>query len=752
VLPALLMAAVAVALGWQVYALRDALRWVDHTDVVIARASEVARLQLEHENGLRGYMLSDDRGFLRVYEDAERAIDPALDALERLVADSADQVARVRRLRELNDAWDRHAAETLEAHERGGDPAAGAALRERKALLDGFRGEAARILQTEEKLRIERTARAQRASRNATASIVALTVLVTVALAFVTRSQVRRVSALYARTARQASDRAEALAESEERFRLFVEGVHDSAIFILDTHGHVQSWNAGAERIFGYTPDEILGRHFSVFHAREDVAEGAAIRELEAAFAAGRTETEAWRVRKDGSRFWAAVTLRALRDRQGRLVGYVKLVRDTTERKRAEMRRGAQYGVARVLSEATAEEDALVRCAEAVASALGYDVGVVWSERGEALRFAAAWHRPSAGAESFVTRIRMVSFRRGEGFVGRAWATGAPGWLEDLRADAATVRAPEAVEAGLVSFLVVPVQVSGAAVVLHLMSHDPRPRDPELVQLASSLAIQIGAFVERQRQEEVAREAERRRRDELERSVAERTVELTAVNRELEAFSYSVSHDLRAPLRALDGFSQVLLEDYAEKIDQQGRDYLGRIRAASQRMSHLIDDLIQLSRVTRSELRRDEVDFSALVSEVAAEIQDREPGRSVEVAIDAGVRVRGDARLLRVALMNLVGNAFKFTRDAPHPRVEVGVTAGAEGRVYHVRDNGAGFDMAYAGKLFQPFQRLHARTEFEGTGIGLATVQRIVHRHGGRIWAEGTPGAGAAFHFTLGEF
>jgi signal transduction histidine kinase len=213
-----------------------------------------------------------------------------------------------------------------------------------------------------------------------------------------------------------------------------------------------------------------------------------------------------------------------------------------------------------------------------------------------------------------------------------------------------------------------------------------------------------------------------------------------------------VSHDLRAPLRALDGFSQVLIEDYADEIDAKGQDYLARIRAASQRMSRLIDDLIQLSRVTRSELRRDDVDLSALVRDVAAEIQERAPAPRVEVAVEDGVRVRGDPRLLRVGLTNLLQNAFKFSRHAAHPRVEFGVTNGSAGRVYHVRDNGAGFDMAYADKLFKPFQRLHAHSEFEGTGIGLATVQRIVHRHGGRIWAEGAAGRGAGFYFTLGEY
>jgi light-regulated signal transduction histidine kinase (bacteriophytochrome) len=233
-------------------------------------------------------------------------------------------------------------------------------------------------------------------------------------------------------------------------------------------------------------------------------------------------------------------------------------------------------------------------------------------------------------------------------------------------------------------------------------------------------------------------------------------VELRAVNRELEAFSYSVSHDLRAPLRAMDGFSQVLLEEYAERLDAPGRDYLRRIRAASQRLSGLIDDLIQLSRVTRAELRRETVDLTALVRELAAEVQERQPERQVEVAVAEGVEARGDARLLRVGLANLLSNAFKFTRDAPAPRVEFGVEAGTdpagrEARVFYVRDNGAGFDMAQAGKLFTPFQRLHDASEFEGTGIGLATFQRIVHRHGGQAWAEAAPGRGATFRFTLGD-
>ena len=229
--------------------------------------------------------------------------------------------------------------------------------------------------------------------------------------------------------------------------------------------------------------------------------------------------------------------------------------------------------------------------------------------------------------------------------------------------------------------------------------------------------------------------------------------ELEATNRELEAFSYSVSHDLRAPLRSIDGFSQILVEDYADEIDEEGRDYLGRVRSASQRMGMLIDDILGLSRVTRGSMERKRLDLGALAEEVAEELREARPERKVEFSARKGLEVWGDPTLLRVALVNLIGNAWKFTAKNPEARVEFGLSEGLSHRgrvpVYYVRDNGAGFDQAYAGKLFGAFQRLHGADEFEGTGIGLATVQRVVHRHGGRIWAEGEEGRGATFYFTL---
>jgi len=225
--------------------------------------------------------------------------------------------------------------------------------------------------------------------------------------------------------------------------------------------------------------------------------------------------------------------------------------------------------------------------------------------------------------------------------------------------------------------------------------------------------------------------------------------QLEASNKELEAFSYSVSHDLRAPLRSIDGFSQATLEDYGDRLDAQGKDYLRRIRAGSQRMGQLIDDLLALSRLTRQEMRRQPADLSAMAKAIAGDLREAHPERRVDFVIAEEAVAQGDRRLLRVVLENLLGNAWKFTGKHPHASIEFGVTGDGGGPAYFVRDNGAGFDMAYAGKLFGAFQRLHRADEFPGTGIGLATVQRIVRRHGGRVWAEGEMGQGATFYFTL---
>jgi light-regulated signal transduction histidine kinase (bacteriophytochrome) len=236
---------------------------------------------------------------------------------------------------------------------------------------------------------------------------------------------------------------------------------------------------------------------------------------------------------------------------------------------------------------------------------------------------------------------------------------------------------------------------------------------------------------------------------ELERRVAARTAELEAANRELESFAYAVSHDLRAPLRALDGFSRILLEDYGDVLDAEGRSHLNRILAADRRMGTLIEAMLELSRLMRGEITRAPVDLSALAREIGAGLAEAEPTRTVELVVADGLSAEADRDLVRALLANLLGNAWKFTAGHEAARVEVGETVHKGECAFYVRDDGAGFDMAYADKLFGAFQRLHRDDEFEGLGIGLATVQRIVHRHGGRVWAEGAVEGGATFSFTL---
>lgn len=262
--------------------------------------------------------------------------------------------------------------------------------------------------------------------------------------------------------------------------------------------------------------------------------------------------------------------------------------------------------------------------------------------------------------------------------------------------------------------------------------------DDEIGQMVDAFNAMLGAI--QQRDLELLSH-----KSELETKVEERTSELKAANQELEAFSYSVSHDLRSPLRAIDGFSQALLEDYADQLDSAALGYLERVRMASQRMGVLIDSMLWLSRVTRQEIVTRKVDFSQICEEVVRDIQDRDPAREVSVTVQAEMSMRCDARLMRIVVTNLVDNAFKYTQKTTIPEIAIGCKEG----VFFIKDNGAGFDMRYVDKLFGAFQRLHSKEEFEGTGIGLATVARVVHRHGGDIWAESELGVGATFYFTV---
>ena len=231
--------------------------------------------------------------------------------------------------------------------------------------------------------------------------------------------------------------------------------------------------------------------------------------------------------------------------------------------------------------------------------------------------------------------------------------------------------------------------------------------------------------------------------------LARRTAELEAANRDLEAFAATVTHDLRQPLRACAGFADILLDEYLDKLDPEVRDYLQRILASSRRMHEIVDGLEVLTRIARAEPRREHIDLAELAREIETSLRSGDPGRAVRFSIPQSLPAVADPKLMHVALSNLLGNAWKFTANTAAPHVQFLTESGSDGRVYLVRDNGAGFDMAYGDKLFRPFQRLHAASEFPGTGIGLATVQRVVERHGGRVWAEGSVGTGATVYFTI---
>jgi len=497
------------------------------------------------------------------------------------------------------------------------------------------------------------------------------------------------------------------LAESERKYRELVE--HANSIILRWTpEGRITFLNEFGQRFFGYTAEEIIGRHVmdTIVPPREST--GRDLRNLMQQVCADPKAFEQnvnENICRDGTHVWIAWTNRIVFDAWGKVIEILSIGSDITARRRAEQALAASerkfatlFHMSPMALALSTQDSLLLDVNQAFADLYGIPRNELIGQR--SVDVPSLFTGPEERAALLEMLIRDGRIRNLE--------------RTRTRRDGSTI-----------------TTVSAA----------------ELIELDGSMHI-LTAVVDVSQQKQ-AQELLHESNIALERRVAERTQELEAANQELEAFCYSVSHDLRAPLRSIDGFCQAVLEDYAPLLDDTGKNYLTRVRVAARRMSELIDDLLTLSRIARSSMHRELVDLSALAAEVLADLRQSNPTRPVSVTIAPGLSVCGDKNLLRVLLDNLLGNAWKYTSRTADPKIEFGCEEGSGGAVFYVRDNGAGFDPAYAHKLFLPFQRLHRADEFPGHGVGLATVQRIVRRHGGTVMAEGSVGHGATFRFTI---
>jgi len=565
-----------------------------------------------------------------------------------------------------------------------------------------------------------------------------------------------------------------------KRLVSIVESSQD-AIIGKTLEGIVTSWNKGAERMYGYTAEEMVGRPIGLLAPQDQPSE---IEDILRKLARGErtVDFETVRVGKDGSLIDVSLTVSPIRANDGTVIGASTVARDITHRKREEAQRDALLDAER---DARAQAEAARADAEEAKERLTFLTEASAVLAGS-LDYAATLDRLASLAVSWLADWCLIETLQPDGLLAPAavahrdpdrldWLrrllvevpsiptrpmgpasvirTGRPELYaeitDELLATAALdQRTLDALrEMNLASVMVIPLlsraQVVGAVT---LVSSDrARTFRPEDMALAEELALHATLAIDKAK---LYMEAETLA-TELEHRVAERTAELEASNRELEAFSYSVSHDLRAPLRAIDGFSRILLKDFGSEVPGQAREYLEIVREGAQQMGRLIDDLLAFARLGRQSLSKQRVDPTQIVHRVLEQLRTDMEGLDVEVRIGDLPPCHADPSLLQQVFVNLLANALKFTRTRSPAMIEIGSSVDHGHTAYFVKDNGVGFDMRFADKLFGVFQRMHRAEDYEGTGVGLAIVQRVVHRHGGRVWAEAESDAGATFSFTL---
>ena len=489
---------------------------------------------------------------------------------------------------------------------------------------------------------------------------------------------------------------AEDLLRSERVFRRLVDSVEDYAIFLLTPEGYVASWNPGAERIKGYKADEIIGQHFSKFYTAEDLAAGKPAHELQVAGQVGAYEDEGWRLKNDGSRFWANVVITRILDDDGRLAGFGKITRDLTERKYAEN----QY---RRLIEGVTDY--------AIYS-LDYSGHVTsWNSGAQRLKGYKAdeiigqhfskFYTPEDAANGLPARVLEIASREGH-FEGEGWRVRKNG------------------ERFWSSVVVTPIRDEGGELIgFSKITRDVSDRKAMLDQI-------------------------QRHSQELEARVKERE----QTNAELEAFSYSVSHDLRAPLRAIEGFSDIIMEEYAGKLPPEVKEHLQQIVAAAARMNRLVQDLLNYSRLSRIELQAVPVNVRAAVMDACNQL-DPELRSKVTVLADSNLKVRAQGAVLRQVLFNLLSNGLKFTKPGSPPKVEVKALEQDGFVQVQVKDEGIGIAPQHRERIFRVFERLHNAEEYPGTGIGLAIVKRGITGMGGTVGLKSELGKGSTFEIHL---
>ena len=481
-----------------------------------------------------------------------------------------------------------------------------------------------------------------------------------------------------------------------EAYRRFVESVQDYAMFFLDKEGHVATWNVGAKRANGYDADEIIGKHFSILYPPSDVAARKPQHELDVAAREGHFEEEGWRVRKDGTMFWASIVLTAIRDERGdHVIGFAKVTRDLTERKLHDD----------AISQSEERYRLLIQSVKDYAIyMLDPDGHVVsWNEGAHRLKGYTQDEILGEHVRAFYTIADQTS-QHPEHELRRALADGRyeeEGWR--VRKDGSMFWA---------NVVITPL-------------------------LAADGKLRGFAKVTRDLTSRKLVEDETRRR----------STQVSALNRELETFAYTVAHDLRAPLRAITHLAEIVLTE--GEIDDETRKTLDVMHKSADRMAVLVENLLNLSRSTSGVMKLEPVDLSKFANEICVENARTYKSAATRYVIQPDMIAEADANLLRVALDNLIRNAFKFSARAADPVVEIGSETQGGKTVYFVHDNGIGFETKEVDDLFAPFHRLRSANTFEGSGIGLATVKRIVERHGGRVWARSEPGKGATFFFTL---